>query len=254
MAETDLFVVCKSCRAEVSPYITECPYCGNRLRKRAPKLDKEGRPVEKRRRRSTRGSASPRLARLRPNEIPGVRVDGRPYATLGLLLISAGLELATRAGALKFSDLLVLEGLGNEWWRVFTAPFVYSAVGFQIVCFVAIAIYGWLLERRIGPVPVALAFLACGAGGMAVAVGVETNAAALGGNGVALGLVAMWAVPDLLRRRAGAETDSDLLGTVVIAAVLLCMPLATSLADGVAGVAGGLIGAVLGLGLYRSGR
>src|SRR3712207_6963529 len=31
----DLFVVCKSCGSEVSPYITECPYCGTRLRKRA---------------------------------------------------------------------------------------------------------------------------------------------------------------------------------------------------------------------------
>ena len=36
----DLFVVCKSCGSEVSPYITECPYCGTRLRKRAPKLER----------------------------------------------------------------------------------------------------------------------------------------------------------------------------------------------------------------------
>ncbi len=34
----DLFVVCKQCGSEVSPYITECPYCGSRLRRRAPKL------------------------------------------------------------------------------------------------------------------------------------------------------------------------------------------------------------------------
>jgi len=38
MAQPDLFVVCKKCGSEVSPYITECPYCGNRLRKRAPKI------------------------------------------------------------------------------------------------------------------------------------------------------------------------------------------------------------------------
>jgi membrane associated rhomboid family serine protease len=254
MADTDLFVVCKSCGEEVSPYITECPYCGNRLRKRAPKIDREGRPVDKRTRRSTRGSVTPRLARLRPNEIPGVRVDGRPYGTLALLGASAALELATRAGALDFSNLLVFEGLGSQWWRVFTAPFVYSAVGFQLVCFIAIAIFGWLLERRLGPVPVILAFLACGAGGMALAVGLESDAVALGGNGAALGLLALWAVPDIVRRRAGDETDSDLLGTGVIAAVVLCMPLATSLADGIAGVGGLAIGSVLGLGLYRSGR
>ena len=40
----DLFVVCKSCGSEVSPYITECPYCGTRLRKRAPKLERGGTP------------------------------------------------------------------------------------------------------------------------------------------------------------------------------------------------------------------
>ena len=34
----DLFVVCKQCGSEVSPYVTECPYCGTRLRRRAPKL------------------------------------------------------------------------------------------------------------------------------------------------------------------------------------------------------------------------
>jgi rRNA maturation endonuclease Nob1 len=38
----DLFVVCKNCGSEVSPYITECPYCGTRLRKRAPKIERDG--------------------------------------------------------------------------------------------------------------------------------------------------------------------------------------------------------------------
>ena len=38
----DLNVVCKNCGNEVSPYITECPYCGNRLRKRAPKIERDG--------------------------------------------------------------------------------------------------------------------------------------------------------------------------------------------------------------------
>ena len=38
----DLFVVCKQCGSEVSPYITECPYCGHRLRRRAPDLPRGG--------------------------------------------------------------------------------------------------------------------------------------------------------------------------------------------------------------------
>ena len=42
MSQPDLFVVCKNCGSEVSPYVTECPYCGTRLRKRAPKLERHG--------------------------------------------------------------------------------------------------------------------------------------------------------------------------------------------------------------------
>ena len=64
----DLFVICKNCQSEVSPYITECPYCGSRLRKRAPKLDREGRPTERKRR-----SPVPSLPPLRRGEIPGIR-------------------------------------------------------------------------------------------------------------------------------------------------------------------------------------
>src|SRR5260370_41014591 len=79
----DLFVICKSCGAEVSPYITECPYCGNRLRKRAPKLDREGRVTERRRR--LRRPQVPSLPRLRADEIPGIRPERRPYATIGLV-------------------------------------------------------------------------------------------------------------------------------------------------------------------------
>src|SRR5438270_13154624 len=81
----DLFVICRSCGSEVSPYITECPYCGNRLRKRAPKLDRHGRVAEAPRRRAP----SPTLGRLRRGEIPGIRHDAHPYATI--LLVAAGL-------------------------------------------------------------------------------------------------------------------------------------------------------------------
>ena len=42
MTAPELSVVCKSCGSEVSPYVTECPYCGTRLRKRAPKLERHG--------------------------------------------------------------------------------------------------------------------------------------------------------------------------------------------------------------------
>src|ERR1039458_3872073 len=79
----DLFVICKSCGSEVSSYITECPYCGNRLRKRAPKLDREGRPAGKRPKRTP----PPLLTRLRSDEIPCIRPDRHPYTT-GVLVLA----------------------------------------------------------------------------------------------------------------------------------------------------------------------
>src|SRR3979411_2124994 len=88
----DLFVVCKQCGSEVSPYITECPYCGSRLRKRAPKLDREGRVRERKRR-----SPSPSLPRLRPGEIPGIRPEAHPYATIALVLAGLAGTLLWRA-------------------------------------------------------------------------------------------------------------------------------------------------------------
>ena len=54
MSQPDLFVVCKNCGSEVSPYVTECPYCGQRVRKRAPKLERGGEKELPRSRRSSR--------------------------------------------------------------------------------------------------------------------------------------------------------------------------------------------------------
>ena len=69
MPGADLFVICKKCGSEVSPYVTECPYCGTRLRKRAPKLDRPDRPPKRSR------IPTPRLSPLRAGEIPGIRPD-----------------------------------------------------------------------------------------------------------------------------------------------------------------------------------
>src|SRR5215211_4871753 len=119
----DLFVICKSCGSEVSPYITECPYCGTRLRKRAPKLDREGRPREKQRRRPP----TPSLGRLRKGEIPGIAPDRRPYATVALILVSVAATLAWKGGAFAAADVLVVDSLTEDnWWRALTAPFIYD--------------------------------------------------------------------------------------------------------------------------------
>jgi membrane associated rhomboid family serine protease len=237
----DLSVVCKNCGSEVSPYITECPYCGNRLRKRAPKLDKLGQPKERRLRRS-----KPSLGRLRPGEMPGIRVDSRPWGTLGLLVASLGGSLAVQTTWVGRVDLALVGPPGNEWWRILTAPFVYVNTGYALAALLSIALFGWLLERRHGHVVPVAVFLISGSAGMALAAGVESFPIAAGGNGAALGLLCAWAAPDLLARRRGEETESDLLGAGVIAAVLALMPLAAEEANWLAGAGGAVAGLACG--------
>ena len=61
MSQPDLFVVCKNCGSEVSPYVTECPYCGQRVRKRAPKIERG--EEEPRRHKARRTRSLPKLRR-----------------------------------------------------------------------------------------------------------------------------------------------------------------------------------------------
>ncbi len=249
----DLFVICKHCGSEVSPYITECPYCGSRLRKRAPKLGRDGRPTEKERRRGRRRPPSPSLGPLRRGEIPGIRADGRPYATAALVGASLILLVLVRAGVVGLGEVAVVGPLDHNAWQIFTAPFAYDNSGYAFVALFAIAIFGWLVERRHGLIPVALLFLAGGAGGMAVVAAVETLPIALGGNGAALALLLAWAIPDLRDVRRGRDVDGDLLGAGVFAVVLLLLPVAAEWADPLAGVTGVVAGAALGYPLARVG-
>ena len=247
----DLFVICKNCQSEVSPYITECPYCGHRLRKRAPKLDRDGRPAEKTRRRTRRRPPSPSLGPLRRGEIPGIRPDGRPYATAAVVLASLVLFVLLRADPTILLHVALLGTPDSDWWRVVTAPFVYINTGYAFVALFAIALFGWLVERRHGPFVLLALFFAGGAGGMAVAAATETFPTAFGGNGAALALLVAWAIPDLRELRRGHEVDGDLLGAAVFAVVLLLLPVAVEWADPLAGATGVVAGAVLGYPLAR---
>jgi hypothetical protein len=257
MSRADLFVVCKNpeCGAEVSPYITECPYCGSRLRKRAPKLDK-GRPRHRRPQRI----APPSLGRLRRDEIPGIRADSPPYVTGSIVAATCLVWILTRGGYLSAPDLVVAGPLHGDWWRPVTALFTYfyttgsSLTGtgvYQFATLMAIAVFGWLLERRHGGILTAAVFLVGGAGGALAAGAVDPNAVVAGANGAALALLCAWAVPDLLAARRGQDYDGDLLGTGVFALVLLAMPIARPEANAVAGGVGVLAGYLIGLGLVR---
>ena len=166
VSQPDLFVVCKNCGSEVSPYVTECPYCGQRVRKRAPKLERDepgadARPKERRRK-------MPKLSRLRPSEIEGIAPDTpagghvrahRPVAARVSLALAGGLTFAEVGG--------IVVPLDDEPWRYVTASFVHDSLTYQFAMLVAVGVFGTLLERRFGWFAPLLVFLAAGAAGMA---------------------------------------------------------------------------------------
>jgi membrane associated rhomboid family serine protease len=243
-----LFVVCKSCGAEVSPYITECPYCGNRLRKRAPKIDRDGRVAEKHRRRRSPG---PALSRLRRDEIPGIRPDTRPYATSALVLLGLAGCLIWRTALTSLDQVGIYNAPGSHWWRLLTTPFIYRNTGYAFVAIATVAVFGWLLERRHGPLVVLALFALGGVGGAAATVALWDNPVAAGANGAALALLIAWAIPDLISLRRHEEIDGDLLGTAAVGIVVALMPLvitdASWISDGVGALGGIAVGAPMAL-------
>jgi hypothetical protein len=254
----DLFVVCKQCGSEVSPYITECPYCGGRLRRRAPKLPRERESAHT----SQRARIPiPALGRLRRGELAGVRAERPPYATFALLLASCVAVVLTSGAYVALDKLVIVGPLQGDWWKLFTYQFGYilgfsAGVSLYVYAFcalLAVGVFGWLLERRHGAPVVLGTFFGAGASGALVELAVYPLPFALGANAGALGLLAAWAVPDLLDARAGRYYDGDLLGTAAFAAVLLVLPFVLALpeASWLAGVTGGAVGLVLGYGLTQ---
>jgi membrane associated rhomboid family serine protease len=244
----DLFVVCKKCGSEVSPYITECPYCGTRLRKRAPKIDRrtgDGTP------KPARKIPRPALTPLRSNEIPGIRADptGRPNATIALIVLSLFGFLALAFVARVDVGLISFD---SDPWKYVVSGFVYTNAWYQLAALLAIGIYGWRLELRHGPVLVVALFIACGLGGNAIAAAVDVGDLILGAPGAALGMIAAWALPDIIRARRGIEHDGDLIGTAVIAVVVAAMPAVTYGASAIATFSGLLLGLAAGALLLRT--
>jgi hypothetical protein len=255
----DLFIVCKHCGSEVSPYITECPYCGHRLRRRAPKLPSASGPSRARsgllgrgasrsseeapaRERSSRGFSSLASA--------GASV-GRPYATIALVVASAVVWILLRGGYVSADKLVVVGPLHGDWWKLFSSGVAYLNGWYAFFTLIVVAVFGWLLERRHGPVVVLALFLGASAAGALAAVAVYPLAIVVGGNAGALALLAAWAAPDLRAARAGDYYEGDLLGTAALAALMLAMPWARFEASWLAGVVGAALGLLFGLGLAR---
>jgi membrane associated rhomboid family serine protease len=258
----DLFVVCKQCGSEVSPYITECPYCGNRLRRRAPKLppvNARPRTLRGRARTLLAGSGSssgsgpePAGATPRPRtHRPSRWAADRPYATIGLVAASATLWVLVHAEPSLYEHLALLGPLRGDWWKLLTNQFVYVDGVYAFVAILTVAIFGWLVEQRHGPVVVLALFLGAGALGGVLAEAVYLFPYVSGANAAALALVAAWAAPDLEALRTRSYRDGDLLAAAALAALLLAMPFARPEASWLAGVAGAGLGLLVGLGLHR---
>jgi membrane associated rhomboid family serine protease len=262
----DLFIVCKHCGSEVSPYITECPYCGHRLRRRAPKLPREGEPAPGRRgvlgRLGARSGADgeqeasrPAPERIRPRQRPSLSFTGavavRPYATIALIAISCVAWVLLRADFIRFDRPIILGPLHGDWWKLLSAQVSYLNGWYAFFTLLVIAIFGWLLEQRHGPAVVLALFLGAGVAGALVALAAYPLPIVVGGNAGALALIAAWAAPDLRDARAGHYYEGDLLGAGALAALMLAIPFVQPEASWLAGVVGGAIGLLAGLGLAR---
>jgi membrane associated rhomboid family serine protease len=249
-SSADLFVVCKKCGSEVSPYVTECPYCGHRLRRRAPKL-----PRDRLRDPSSGLLRRASLGRLRRGEIEGVRADTPPYVTIAIVAASCALWIANQGAYVNIGKLVIVGPLDGEWWRLLSSQFVYasgfSAGLFMFSTLVAVAIFGSLLERSHGALLVLGLFFGAGVTGGLAAEAVYRLPVVTGANAGALALLAAWAAPNVVAARAHDYYEADLLGAGAIAMVLLAMPYARPEASWLAGIVGAALGVTVGLGVSR---
>jgi len=242
----DLFVICKQCGAEVSPYITECPYCGNRLRRRAPKLprDRLRRTVRRR-----RGPFWPRALPNRPRLLPfHTPVLGGLFA-----LAAVAIWIGAQGGALSVENVAIYGPLHGHWWRLFTYQFAYQGTSIATFLYGAATlattvVFGAAVEQRHGAAVVGALFLGCGAAGALAALALYPRPLLGGSEAGAAALLGSWLVPELRAARRG-RSDADLVGAATVAAVLAVLPFAVTGASWTAGLVGGACGALVGAGL-----
>ena len=185
MSQPDLFVVCKNCQAEVSPYVTECPYCGTRLRKRAPKIERPDAPP----RQAARGARSRGAGARRPPEGSSRRRSAQAEArqaaprhacAAARSPASAATSTASRGRRSSSSRCRSASGCRSRSTRAPTSrsprssadPWllphrvaVNDGTAAQFAVVVGLGLFGWLIERRHGPIAVVAAVPALRPGG-----------------------------------------------------------------------------------------
>lgn len=255
--QAELFTVCSSCGQQVSTFVTECPYCGTRLRQRAPRLDRKDGDLEAllrlptlepdrklrdrgddddvvvplKKRRRTLASRVPKSSTARPRKRPGrpakrtssYATEGKAYATFTIVLLAL-VALPVQA-LLSVNDLKLLDG--SPIWHAVTAALTYGNTWNALAVLTTFGVFGWLWERRagwIGTAAVLVAFFGAGVGGLLVDRAADPNVIAFGGAGSAIALAVAWIVCEVRDRRAGQSLDGDLMG----AGVLLAVPIATT--------------------------
>lgn len=262
MAERELFVICSNCGSEVSPYVTECPYCGHRLRKRAPDLKKQKKAEEKEERK-----AAKRREKLRAQYEGGsgggydpygtgasqgawLDVAVRPVATITLIVVAMVASILfisdfSKVTPWMLENLVFYGGLGSDTWKIFTSPFLHLSVGYAFVCLFVFAGFGTGIEKRFGPIAALAVWFFCGATGMLAKALLDPDRPALGALGCAAGALVAWTI--YVANREDLR-DYDALGLAAVAFVVCALPIATTASVFVllGGMIGGLIaGAVL---------
>lgn len=214
----DLRVVCPNCGSQVSPYVTECPYCGNRVRKRAPKLGSRDDPARK----------ADRLRKRAERRRPKISLAGGPgfgerklVVVPTLVLTSIVLSCLVRAGFIRPGRVEVFGSLTDERWKLLTAPFVHLGAAYGFIALASFAIFGARIERSLGRVAtLAVWVVAGGAGAWLASIDGASPAGGALAAAVAVTVARCFSVVEA--NRDGEE--EDLVGPLVVLIVLSVLP------------------------------
>lgn len=255
MAEREFSVICPKCGSEVSPYVTECPYCGNRVRKRAPDLKKQRQLEEREERRAEKQREKLRAQYEggagggEPTSLFGD--SQRPVATGVLVFVSIVASVVAASGLDHVSpwmleNLVLLGALSDHLIALVSAPFLQYSFGYGFVSLGVFALFGAGLEQRFGAVAPLTVWLICGALGVLAEAAIAASPFSYGAYAAAAGAFVAWTVVVV---RSEDLRDYDAIGIGAIAFVICALPIATAAASVwslIGGILGGLLcGAVL---------